>query len=176
MTEHLTRWDLLDWTLHESGPNVRGVTLNKYYKMATCIDTCSGDYGVIVNNAQCGVGRFHECCTMGWARTGSTEELCFKLFFELKRGKRLFLMLGLLPSQPSVWNIRRKKRLLLFKAADEMNIRTHGLEFAHRAHFLDERKISVTDTLLGSAYDNLGGGNFMGLIWLRLCFSWISLN
>lgn len=63
-----------------------------------------------VNNAQCGVGRFYECCTMGWARTGSTEELCFKLFFELKRGKRLFLMLGFLPSQPSVWNIRRRKR------------------------------------------------------------------
>lgn len=138
----------------ESGPNVRGVTLNKYYKMATFIDTCSGDYGVIVNNAQCGVGRFHECCTMGWARTGSTEELCFKLFFELKRGKRLFLMLGFLPSQPSVWNIRRTKRLLLLKAADEMNIRTHGLEFAHRAHFLDERKISVTDTL--------GGGVLLG--------------
>lgn len=100
---------------------------------------------------QCGVGRFHESCTMGWARTGSTEELCFKLFFELKRGKRLFLMLGFLPSQPSVWNIRRRKR----PAADEMNIQTHGLEFAHRACFFDERQISITDSLLGSAYDSL---------------------
>lgn len=70
------------------------------------------------DNAQCGVGRFHECCTMGWARTGSTEELCFKLFFELKRGKRLFLMLGFLPSQPSVWNIRRTKCQRLIAGRD----------------------------------------------------------
>lgn len=87
-------------------------------------------------------------------------------------------MLGFLPSQPSVWNIRRRKKasgslqevtdmlfFLLLKAADEMNIRTHGLEFAHRAHFLDERQIFITQThcldLLG-----LGGHNSHHvLIW-----------
>lgn len=76
-------------------------------------------------------------------------------------------MLGFLPSQPSVWNIRRRKRpaahcrkrqtrffflFFLLKAADEMNTRTYGLEFAHRAHFLDERQISITDTLLWFDY------------------------
>lgn len=41
---------------------------------------------------------------MGEATTGRTltAELCFKLFLELKRGKRLFLMLGFLPSSMSV--------------------------------------------------------------------------
>lgn len=38
------------------------------------------------------------------ATTGRTltAELCFKLFLELKRGKRLFLILGFLPSSTSV--------------------------------------------------------------------------
>lgn len=48
--------------------------------------------------------------TMGRVTTGSffKEELCFKLFFELKRGKRDFLMLGFSPLVESVCNIRYK--------------------------------------------------------------------
>ena len=41
---------------------------------------------------------------MGDATTGSVlaAALCFRLFLELKRGNRLFLMLGFLPSSMSV--------------------------------------------------------------------------
>ena len=48
--------------------------------------------------------------TMGGVTTGSffKEELCFKWFFELKRGKRDFLMLGFSPLVESVCNIRYK--------------------------------------------------------------------
>lgn len=45
--------------------------------------------------------------TIGRLTTGSffKEELLFKLFFELKSGKRLFLMLGFSDSVDSVCNI-----------------------------------------------------------------------
>lgn len=46
-----------------------------------------------------------ESSTMGEVPS-FTEGLRFTLLFELNRGKRLFLMLGLLPSPTSVCNIR----------------------------------------------------------------------
>lgn len=114
-------------------------------------------------------------------RTGSTDELCFKLFFELKRGKRLFLMLGFLPSQPSVWNIRRTERpaahcrkrqtCLLLKTADE-----HAAAWLNVCKQRTQEADSTTDILPGCVLVSIckPGGNTvntlrthtLGLFWV----------
>ena len=98
-----TQWSQFTWTGQKQiVSNIKSLSVEYYWSTVSC-NGCALFVTDEENSAESST--VDESSTMG-EETTFTEGLRFTLFFELNRGKRLFLMLGLLPSPTSVCNIR----------------------------------------------------------------------